>query len=226
MNVAARLNGLLAYQKALFAHLEANAAGMAGIAVLTSSPKIVDLAQAPLRISIEGLELDGLQCLGVAVLQKDRQARANDALSMAKRLLVCEALESAADFLARASRLVVSGADPCDEDLYFQSDVKDLWSAKIGRAGSLMQAGERDFFENCAAPLRSCIRYYNGRLYPEKNIQYAGRPGSRSINVSFEWQPNASNEIILQLSAAYDIFISIREITASGLENALHGLKI
>ena len=225
MNTTTRMQNLGAYQKAIFTHLEANFGALAGVAVITATPKLIDLAQAPLRMTIEGLELDGLQCLGVAVLQKDRQARASDALTMAKRILVCQALEFATDFLCRASKIAVSGTDPFDEDPLFHADVKDLWNDKFGKAGSLIEGGEREFFEHCGAPLRSCIRYYNGRLYPGKDIKYAGHIRNRSINVNFEWKQKEQNEIALPLSVAYDIFVSIRDITAAGIENAAKGLK-
>ena len=225
MDIVTRLNGLHAYQKALFSHIELNFGGLVGIAVITSTPKLIDLAQAPLRLNIEGLDLDALQCLGVASLQKDRQPRANELIAMAKRLLVCSSIEFCADFLCRASKISVSGKDPYEEDNNFSTDIKDLWNSKIGKAGSLIDVRDREFFEKCVAPLRNCIRHNNGRLFPEKSVVYAGHPHNKPINVSFEWKQNEKNEIILQLSAAYEIFTSIRDITGLGIKNALKEIK-
>lgn len=128
--------------------------------------------------------MDGFQCLGVALLEKDRKPRADELLGMAKRALMCESLEMAADFLARAVRIAKNGKDPHEDDDYFIVDIRELWNLKTGRAGSLIDPSDRIFLEKCAAPLRNIIRHHNGRLPPKKEIIYSGTLRDRKIEIN------------------------------------------
>lgn len=226
MSDVQKLKSLISDQQAIYANIQWNLGGLIGMAAIIEYPKLINLADAPLRIDIEGLDVDGLQCLGVALLEKDRQPRANELLAMAKRSLVCESLELAADFLVRSARVHSGGNDPYEEDNYFSIDIRELWNVKPGKAGSLITSQDRSFFENCAAPLRNLIRHNNGRLLPKKRIVYSGHPSYKPIDVNIEWVPNQDTNIKLSLSLAHDIFITIAGIVESGLNKALQDAKL
>ena len=145
MENAEKIIRLLNDEKSIFSNIEWNLGALIGMASVVLSPKLVNISNAPLRISADGLDVDGFQCLGVALLEKDRKPRADELLGMAKRTLMCESLEMAADFLARAVRIAENGKDPYEDDDYFSVDIRELWNSKKGRAGSLIDPSDRVF---------------------------------------------------------------------------------
>jgi hypothetical protein len=208
---------------AIYSNIEWNLGCGVGLGAVILNPKLLNLQAVPLRIDVDGLSLDGFQCLGIALLEKDRQARANEVLGAVRRALICEGVELAADFLVRAARVMTQGADPYDAEEYFSVDLRELWNPGSGRAGSLITADDRTFLEHCAVPLRNCIRHNNGRLLPKKSIRYHGNPRGKAIGIDFTWRKESDNAIALQLSVAYDIFAVVREIVFDGLERASAG---
>ncbi len=211
--------------KSIFSNIEWNLGALIGMASVVLSPKLINISNAPLRISADGLDVDGFQCLGVALLEKDRKPRADELLGMAKRALVCESLEMAADFLARAARIAKNGVDPYEDDDYFSVDIRELWNPKEGRAGFLIDQSDRVFLENCAVPLRNIIRHNNGRLPPKKEIKYSGTLRSKKIEISYKWEEGKDNSLKMPLNISHDIFYIIWSLTDDGLQKALKILK-
>ncbi len=207
----------------IYGNIEWNLGGIIGMAVVTANPKLISLSNAPMRIDIDGMSLDGFQCLGLSLLEKDRKPRADELFGLAKRALMCEALEIAADFLVRAVRIVNTDEDPYEIDSYFSVNIRELWNSKSSRAGSLVTKEDREFFEKCAVPLRNCVRHNNGRLLPHTEIKYSGNPRDKEIEVSFRWAEDdkANNQIKLSMSLAHDIFLTIWNIVEDGLSKAL-----
>jgi len=217
MTKTRRINSLLSDSRAIFNNIEWNLGAMVGIASIVINPKLINLNNAPLRIDVEGLDVDGFQCLGVALLEKDRMPRLNEIIAMAKRFLVCESLELAADFLVRASRIMYQGVDPYEKDQYFTVDIRELWNSNRGKAGSLINQPERYFLENIVAPLRNFIRHNNGKMPPKKTIEYAGEHYGRPLSIDLKWKEGEDNNIKLQLKTAHDIFIIVMSIVDEGL---------
>jgi hypothetical protein len=215
-----KINLLVNDSQSIFNNIEWNLGGLVGIASLVLNPKLVNITQAPLLINADDLEVDGLQCLGVALLEKDRQARSSELIAMAKRTLVCESLEMTADFLVRSTRILNSGQDPYDKNENFNVNIKELWNSKEGKAGSLITSAEMQFFEKCSAPLRNIIRHNNGRLSPNRKIIYKKTIENKSININSKWEKGTDNRLILQLDKAYDIFCITRSIVSKALNNA------
>jgi len=207
--------------KSIFSNIEWNLGALIGMASVVLAPKLVNISNAPLRISADGLDVDGFQCLGVALLEKDRKPRADELLGMAKRVLMCESLEMAADFLTRAVRIAENGKDPYEDDDYFSVDIRELWNPKTGRAGSLIDKSDRKFLEKCAAPLRNIIRHNNGRLPPKKEIKYSETLRSKKIEISYKWGEGKDNSLKMPLKIAHDIFYIIWAFTDDGLQKAL-----
>lgn len=225
MDKLAKLRNLETDASAVYGNIQWNLGGVVGIAAIILNPSLLFISNIPSMISVSGLTLNGNQCLGTALAQQERRDRATELVNAAKRSLICEALELAADFLVRASRISSSGTDPYEDDDYFSSDIKELWNSKANRAGWLIEAADRDFFEMCAAPLRNCIRHNNGRLTPQKSIVYSGQPRGRSIKLSLQWRKDGENHIELTLSEAHDIFTAIRAIVDTGLQRAVAEVK-
>ena len=207
--------------KSIFSNIEWNLGALIGIASVVLSPKLVDISNAPLRINADGLDVDGFQCLGVALLEKDRKPRADELLGMAKRALMCESLEMAADFLTRAARIAKNGIDPYEDDDYYSVDIRELWNPKEGRAGYLIDSSDRVFIERCAAPLRNIIRHNNGRLPPKKQIIYSGTLRDKKIAIDYKWEDGKDNSLKLPLNIAHDIFYLIWALVDNGLQKAL-----
>lgn len=207
---------------AIYNNIEWNLGGLIGIASITLNPKLINISVAPMKITVEGLDLDGFQCLGVALIEKDRKPRVDELLAMGKRVLVCESLEMAADFLVRASRIITSGSDPYEIDNFFNVDIKELWNFNQGKAGSLIEKEDGNFFEKCVAPLRNFIRHNNGQLPPKKSIVYEGFLRTKKIDLRLIWKEGEDNNIKLPLSTAYDIFTIIRSIVDDGLQNCIY----
>ena len=206
---------------AIYNNIEWNFGGLIGMAVIILNPKLLHISNIPMRIEVDGLSVDGFQCLGIALPEKDRKGRANELFAMARRSLICEALEVGADFLVRAVRIASSGTDPYELDNYFSVNIRELWIPRDGRAGSIIDADDRAFFEKCVAPLRHFIRHNNGRLPPRKSIVYSGQPRSKRISISFQWQKDGENEIKVPLTVAHDIFVTIRAIVEDGLQRTI-----
>ena len=202
-------------------NIEWNLAGFVSAAFIIINPKLLDLQAVPMRISVDGLDIDGFQCLGLALIEKDRQPRANELLAAAKRSLICESLEVSADFLARAARIASCERDPYARDDYFSVDMRELWNTKRGRAGSLLEEGDREFIEKCVAPLRNFIRHNNGKLPPRRSILYAGKPKSKEFNFSMVWSSDGTNDISATLHIAHDVFVTLRDIGLAGFGRAL-----
>jgi len=59
------------------------------MASVVLTPKLVNISIAPLRISIDGLDVDRFQCLGVALLEKDKKPHVDELLGIANRALMC-----------------------------------------------------------------------------------------------------------------------------------------
>jgi len=215
-----KIDDLLSDSRAIFNNIQWNLGATVGIASIIINPKLINLNNAPLRIDVEGLDIDGFQCLGVALLEKDRMPRLNEIIAMAKRSLVCESLELAADFLVRASRIMHQGIDPYENDQYFSVDIRELWNSNKGKAGALITHTERQFFENLVAPLRNLIRHNNGKLLPKKAIQYSGQHYGKPLAVNQEWKEGADNNIKLQLKTAHDIFTIVMATVDDGLGRA------
>lgn len=209
-------------ERSIFNNIEWNLGGLIGMASVILLPKLINISNAPLRINGDGLDVDGFQCLGVALLEKDRKPRADELLAMAKRALICESLEMTADFLSRATRIAKFGQDPYEEDNYFSVDIRELWNPNEGKAGYLIDLSDREFVEKCAAPLRNVIRHNNGRLTPKRNITYSGTLRGKTIDVSYNWKDGEENSIKMSLNKAYDIFNVIRSIVDMGLQKALN----
>jgi len=221
MENAEKIIRLLNDEKSIFSNIEWNLGALIGMASVVLSPKLVNISNAPLRISADGLDVDGFQCLGVALLEKDRKPRADELLGMAKRALMCESLEMAADFLARAVRIAENGKDPYEDDDYFSVDIRELWNPKKGRAGSLIDPSDRVFLEKCAAPLRNIIRHNNGRLSPKKEIIYSGTLRDKKIEINYKWKEGKDNSLKMPLNIAHDIFYLIWALADDGLQKAL-----
>jgi hypothetical protein len=215
-----KLDPLFSDFEAIFNNIEWNLGATIGIASIVINPKLIYLNNAPLRINVDGLDVDGFQCLGVALLEKDRMPRMNEIIAMAKRSLVCESLELAADFLVRASRIMYQGIDPYEKDQYFSVDIRELWNSNKGKAGELIDRPERQFLENLVYPLRNLIRHNNGKLLPKKSIRYNGQHYERSLNIDLEWIEGNDNNIVLQLNTAHDIFVTVRHIVEDGFGRA------
>ena len=221
MENAEKIVRLLNDEKSIFSNIEWNLGALIGMASVVLSPKLVNISNAPLRISADGLDVDGFQCLGVALLEKDRKPRADELLGMAKRALMCESLEMAADFLARAVRIAENGKDPYEDDDYFSVDIRELWNPKKGRAGSLIDSSDRVFLEKCAAPLRNIIRHNNGRLPPKKVMIYSGTLRDKKIEIDYKWEEGKDNSLKMPLNIAHDIFYLIWALADDGLQKAL-----
>jgi hypothetical protein len=221
MENAEKIIRLLNDEKSIFSNIEWNLGALIGMASVVLSPKLVNISNAPLRISADGLDVDGFQCLGVALLEKDRKPRADELLGMAKRTLMCESLEIAADFLARAVRIAENGKDPYEDDDYFSVDIRELWNPKKGRASSLIDPSDRVFLEKCAAPLRNIIRHNNGRLLPKKEIIYSGTLRDKKIEINYKWEEGKDNSLKMPLNIAHDIFYLIWALADDGLQKAL-----
>jgi hypothetical protein len=204
----------------IYSNIQWNLGAMAGMAAIIRKPDLINLSEAPLRMKVDGLDLDALQCFGVALLEKDRQPRADELIAMAKRALLAEATEMAADFLVRAVRIVHNGKDPYEIDDYFSVSMNELWNPNSGKAGSLLTEADRNFFENCAAPLRHLTRHNNARLLPKKEVNYTGNPRGKQISINLEWEEGVDNNVTLSLSVAHDIFLTTREAVKSGLQDA------
>jgi hypothetical protein len=166
MDRLAVLENLQNDAQAIYDNIEWNLGGLMGMAAIIKNPNLLNLTSAPLVLEVDGLSVDGFQCLGIALLAKDRQNRAEELLAMARRSLLCEALEVAADFLTRAAQVSASGMDPYERDNYSSVDIRDLWNSTTGKAGSLIKQVDREFFEKLVAPLRNFIRHNNGKLPP------------------------------------------------------------
>jgi hypothetical protein len=206
--------------ESILGNIEWNLAGLVSAAMIIINPKLLHLQTVPLRIILDGLDLDGFQCLGLALIEKDRQARANELLAAAKRSLICESLEVCADFLARAARIASGERDPYAHEDYFSVDIKELWNAKRGRAGSLLEESDREFIEKFVALLRNFIRHNNGKLPPRRSIVYAGKPKSKQFNFSLVWSSDGTNDISAPLNIAHDIFVTLRDISLAGFRRA------
>jgi hypothetical protein len=128
-------------------NIEWNLAAFVSAAAIIINPKLLDLHNLPMRISSEGLDIDGFQAVGLALLEKDRKSRANELLAAAKRSLICESLEICADYLARGARIASGEGDPYVRDDYFSVDIRELWSGKPGRSGILLEEREREFIQ-------------------------------------------------------------------------------
>lgn len=212
---------LLQDAQSVYANIEWNLGCLVGLGAIILRPQLLNLQTAPLRIEIDGLTLDGFQCLGIALLDKDRKPRSDEVLGAARRALICEGVELAADFLVRASRVASAGADPYEAEDYFSVDLRELWNPSTGKAGSLIESEDRSFLETCVVPLRNCIRHNNGRLLPKKSIHYQGNLRGRHVDIDFKWQKDSENALVLPLSSAHGIFTAVREIVVAGLEHAI-----
>jgi hypothetical protein len=202
MENAEKIIRLLNDEKSIFSNIEWNLGALIGMASVVLSPKLVNISNAPLRISADGLDADEL-------------------LGMAKRTLMCESLEIAADFLARAVRIAENGKDPYEDDDYFSVDIRELWNPKKGRASSLIDPSDRVFLEKCAAPLRNIIRHNNGRLLPKKEIIYSGTLRDKKIEINYKWEEGKDNSLKMPLNIAHDIFYLIWALADDGLQKAL-----
>ncbi len=100
-------------------------------------------------------------------------------------------------------------------------DIRELWNPKRGRAGSLLDDGDREFIEKCVAPLRKFIRHNNGKLAPKRSIIYSGKPKSKEFNFSLVWSTTSTNDISATLQVAHDVFVTLREIGFAGFEMSL-----
>jgi len=215
-----KIDVLLSNFRATFNNIEWNLGATVGIASIVLNPRLINLDNAPLRINVDGLDVDGFQCLGVALLEKDRMPRVNEIIAMAKRSLVCESLELAADFLVRASRIIYQGGDPYEKDQYFSVDIRELWNSNSGKAGEFIDHSERQFLENLAAPLRNLIRHNNSKLLPKKSLNYSGQHYGRTLSIKQEWNEGEDNNIKLSLKDTHDIFTIVKATVEDGLEKA------
>src|SRR6266511_241922 len=97
---------------AIYSNIEWNLGCCVDMGVVILNPKLLNLQVIPLRIDVDGRSLDGCQCLGIDLLEKERQARANEVLGAVRRALLCAGVELAADFLVRTHPVVPQRADP------------------------------------------------------------------------------------------------------------------
>jgi len=218
------LNTLLTDSKSIFENIRWNMGGVVGIISLIKKPQMFNLSNIPLRIKIEELDIDLFQCLGISLLQKDRQPRIQELLASTKRSLICESLEITADNLVRTSKIISTGIDPYNHEDYFNADIRDLWNTTKGRAGALISKEQRLFIEKCIAPLRNYIRHNNGVVPPNKSITYNGKPANTQFAINYEWKKNEDNNIKMPLNTAYYLFESIKIICLSGIEKAMNQL--
>jgi hypothetical protein len=219
-NTSHALSKLRRDADAMLGNLEWNVGGLLGLSVIIQRPAVINLQSAPTSIEVDGLAVDGFQCLGLSLLQRDRKARTEEVLALARRCLICESTELATDYLVRASRLANGKEDPYNGAEYFSVDFTELWNPKKGKAGSLLTQEQRGFMEKCVVPLRHCIRHNNGRLLPYKSIHYTGLPADHQIVVSLQWKANSLNEIALSLKECHDSFTTVRTALTAGLERA------
>ncbi|HED05588.1 MAG TPA: hypothetical protein ENI61_02755 [Ignavibacteria bacterium] len=219
------LNNILSDTNSILENIKWNMGGLIGIISLISNPQMYFLPSIPLRINIEDLNIDSYQCLGISLLEKDRKHRIDELLASAKRSLICESLEISADSLVRVSRIMITGNDPYQNDDYFNTDIRELWNPKNGKAGALLNKEHRHFFEKCIAPLRNYIRHHNGIMPPNKFIKYEGNPAGKDFTINYEWRKDKDNNIKIKLDVAFYLFESISNICIGGINKGLIDLN-
>lgn len=219
------LNQVLSDTKSIFQNIQWNMGGLAGIAALIAKPQMYFTPNIPLRIDIDGLNIDLYQCLGISLLEKDRSPRIDELLASAKRSLICESLEITADALVRTSRIILTGKDPYRNENYFNAEIKELWNSSKGKAGGLITKNQGQFFDKCIAPLRNFIRHHNGLIPPNKEIIYSGTPLERNFDISYVWKNNQDNNIKITLEIAFYLFESISQICLIGIKNGIESIK-
>ena len=131
--------------QSILTNIEWNLGGLIGLGVLYSNPKIVFLQNAPLTIDVEGLKVDGFQAMGISLLEKDRKCRIDETFALAKRMLICEALETSADYLYRLIEFKKSGEVPYESESILNVSISDLFNSTKGKSGSLLIDEERKF---------------------------------------------------------------------------------
>ena len=141
----AKLQHLLEDTRSIYNNIQWNLGGLIGIAALIGNPNMLCLQQVPRRIEVDGLNVDGFQCVSLSLLDRERSARADEILAAAKRALVCEALEITADALVRAGHILQSCSDPYEKDEFFSVNIKDLWNPNPPKAGSFLEPADRIF---------------------------------------------------------------------------------
>lgn len=216
-----RLRQIKRDAEGIYGNIEWNLGGLVASAALISTPQLLFLQAVPPQVEVEGLVFDGFQVMGLTLSRAERGPRANELIAAAKRALICEAFEVGAELLVRAVRILHSGRDPYEIDEYFSISFQELWSAQQGKAGSLLEEHERDFFRDCVASLRNWIRHNNGRIPPRKQLFYSGSPRGQQICIRMKWDQDADNNINLLLKLTKDIFDAIREIILDGLRKAV-----
>ncbi|RLB04002.1 MAG: hypothetical protein DRG83_05790 [Deltaproteobacteria bacterium] len=177
-----RLEKLRKLQKdaeGIYGNIEWNMAGLIMSAVLVLNPRFLFLQSIPKVIPVDGLNIDGFQVFGLTLAEHEREDRAKELIAAAKRALICESLEVGADLLVRCARILHSGKDPYEIDQNFTANISELWNARRGKAGHLIEAEDRAFVQKCAAPLRHWIRHNNGKILPKKTLYYDGSPRGR-----------------------------------------------
>ena len=223
--IRSKIDDLVRITDGIYNNLAWNFGGLVSAAALVIHPKVLYLQNIPAVIEVDGIKIDGFQCLGLTLLGVERKTRSNELISAAKRSLLCDSIEIGADSLIRASSLVEKNVDPYELDEFFSVDIKELWNSKKGKAGYLLSKADRIFFEKCATKLRNVIRHNNAVIPSKKEIVYEGKPREKHINVSFIWTEGGDNNIKLSLSGAFNIFDTTSKAISAGLKKAKTMLK-
>ncbi len=217
-----KINKILSNHTSYLNNIEWTLGNLVGQAAIILKPETLNLQNVPKVISIDNLEIDGYQCLGISLLNKDRLARSNEIINSAKRSLICESLELTAEHLSRVARIKKNQVDPLDKEDFFSANIKELWNSKEGNSGCLLENDERLFFEKCASPLRHWIRHGNGKIPNKKEISYTNNIMGKNININQKWVSGKDNDLVASLRLAHDVFSVIRDISTNAIKSAVN----
>ena len=223
MDKKQKLQSLYESFQGIFGNIELNAEALIGMAVIYQMPNSLNSnsPKFPQKMMMEGSVFDVRQCLGLSLTQDQKDYRIGEIFALARRSLLCEALENSADILARVASVLERNIDPYEQNEYASINIRDLWSSKSGKSGSLIKRTDREFFEKCAAPLRNIIRHNNGRLPPNKEIVYSGSHRGKHINIRFEQE----QPVQIPMVHIEDIFFTIQKIVDDGIQYAIDECK-
>lgn len=205
----------------IYSRLNWNVGHMVGMFFILRYPSAVDRSVVPDRIAHHGYDVNGPQALGLTLNEEQRPNHVHELAVMAKRVLVADATELAAETLFRAIQIVHQGRDPYTHASGVSVKFHHLHLPGDSKAGSLLTEEDREFFEECAVPIRDRLRHNNSRTTPKGDeISYEGEPRDHRISVHATWTEGKESAINLHLGLAQNIFETIRSAVYDGLDRA------
>lgn len=175
-----------------------NVGNYIGLGWLIKHPQLLNISLIPpTSLEVDGLRVDAYQAFGLALIERDRTARAEEIIAGAKRSLICDSSEIFCDTICRLNYAYTHEVNPYEE--------KQPFSVLFTQAEKLLKKflsdSEANFIEKYVAPLRHNIRHNNGIFIPGKIINYT----DRIHDVDFKFNSDGMSNLQLSLEQCNNI---------------------